>query len=47
MPKAYVNVAKKEILRMVEIGVLKELPCLVDSQWAAPSFGVPKKTGDI
>ena len=26
MPKAYKNVAKKEILRMVEIGVLKELP---------------------
>lgn len=47
MPKAYEHVARKEILRMVEIGVLKELPWHADSPWAAPSFGVPKKTGDI
>ena len=32
---------------MVDIGVLKELPWHDDSPWASPSFGIPKKTGDI
>ena len=32
---------------MVNIGVLKELPWYDDSPWTLPSFGVPKKTGDI
>ena len=32
---------------MVSIEVLKELPWHNDSPWAAPSFGVPKKTGDL
>ena len=31
----------------MSIGVLKRLPWNDDSPWAAPSFGVPKKTGDI
>ena len=47
MPKAYKNVTKEKILRMVKIGVLKELPWHDDSPWAAPLFGVPKKTRDI
>ena len=47
LPKAYEYIAKKEIQRMVDIGVLKELPWHDDSPWASPSFGIPKKTGDI
>jgi hypothetical protein len=47
LPKAYETVAKKEIERLVSIGVLKRLPWNDDSPWASPSFGVPKKTGDI
>ena len=46
-PKAYEIPAKKEIERMVKIGVLKRLPWNADSPWCAPTFGVPKKTGDI
>ena len=47
LPKAYEEAAKKEIARMVEIGVLKKLPWDDDSPWKCPTFGVPKKTGDI
>jgi len=47
LPKAYEAVAKKEIERLVSIGVLKRLPWNDDSPWASPSFGVPKKTHDI
>lgn len=32
---------------MVDIGVLTELPWHNNSPWASPSFGIPKKTGDI
>jgi hypothetical protein len=47
LPKAYEYIAKKEVERMVSIGVLQELPWHDDSPWASPSFGVSKKTGDI
>ena len=47
LPKAYEETARKEIERMVEIGVLKQLSPFEDTPWAAPSFGTPKKTGDI
>ena len=47
MPKSYLEYAKQEVERMVEIGILKKLTWDKDSPWAAPSFGVPKKTGDI
>ena len=47
LPKLYEYTAKKEIQRMVDIGVLNELLCHDDSPWASPSFGIPKKTGDI
>ena len=46
-PRAYEIPAKEEIERMVEIGVLRKLPWDDDSPWAAPTFGIPKKTGDI
>ena len=39
--------AKTEVNRMCEIDVLERLHWYDDSPWAAPSFGVPKKTGDI
>ena len=47
LPKAYEYTCKKEIQRMVNIGVLKELPWYDDSPWASPTFGIPKKTGDV
>ena len=46
-PQAYVKSAKKEIQRMVDVGILKKLRWDNDSPWCAPSFGVPKKTQDI
>lgn len=47
LPKAYHAPAKKEVERMVKIGVLKELPWNDNSPWKAPSFAVPKKTRDV
>ena len=35
---------KDEVDRLVKIGVLKKVST---SEWAAPSFGVPKKGGEI
>ena len=32
---------------MVDIGVLEELPWYDDIPWASPTFGIPKKTGDV
>jgi len=46
-PKAYQEPAKREVQRMVDIDVLEKLPFHNDSAWALPTFGVPKKTGDI
>ena len=43
LPKAYEYTCKKEIQRMVDIGVLKELPWYDDSLWASPTFGIPKE----
>ena len=47
LPKGYEYTCKKEIQRMVDIEVLKELPWFDDSPWASPTFGIPKKTGDV
>ena len=44
VPKAYEAVTKKEIDRLTSIGVLKKSH---DSEWAAPTFIQPKKTGDV
>ena len=42
--KTYEATTKKEIDRLVSIGVLKRDH---DSQWAAATFVIPKKTGDV
>jgi len=44
VPKAYENPTRKESRRFCDIGVFKEAN---ESQWAAPTFIQPKKTGDI
>ena len=44
IPQAYETTTKKELKRLEGIGVLKETP---DSEWAAPTFIQPKKTGDV
>ena len=42
--RAYRDTTKKEVKRLVEIGVLKKIN---NSEWAAPTFIQPKKTGDV
>ena len=44
VPQAYEGVTKKEITRLTCIGVLKRCH---ESEWAAPTFIQPKKTGDV
>jgi hypothetical protein len=44
IPKCYKDTTKKEIQRLCNIGVLVKCN---DSEWAAPTFIQPKKTGDI
>ena len=45
IPKCYEDTTKKEIRRLCDIGVLTS-KCN-DSEWAAPTFILPKKTGDV
>ena len=40
IPKAYENTLKDEVNRLVEVGVLKKVN---HSEWAAPTFIIPKK----
>ena len=40
IPRAHLDVFKKEVARLVELGVLKRQP---DSEWAVPTFIIPKK----
>ena len=44
IPKCYEETTKKEIQRLCNIGVLEKCN---DSEWAAPTFIQPKKTGDV
>ena len=45
--KSMEQTAKTEVNQMCEIDVLEKLHWYDDSPWAATTFGVPKKTGDI
>jgi hypothetical protein len=44
IPKCYEETTKKEIQCLCDIGVLVKCN---DSEWAAPTFIQPKKTGDV
>ena len=44
VPKAYENLTKEECARFEKDGIWYHT---IDSTWAAPSFIVPKKTGDV
>jgi transposase InsO family protein len=44
VPQAFEGVTKKEIARLTLIGVLRKCH---ESEWAAPTFIQPKKTGDV
>ncbi len=44
IPQSQVKTTKKEMGRLTDIGVFKEAS---DSEWAAPTFVQPKKTGDV
>jgi hypothetical protein len=44
VPKAYEQTTKKEIDRLTKVGVLQRNS---NSEWAAPTFIQPKKTGDV
>ena len=43
-PKAHVETLKKEVQRLCELGVLKWQP---ESEWASPSFIVPKQNETV
>jgi len=45
IPQSIIKVLKEEVDRLVSIGVLKR--CTESTQWAAPSFGIPKKNKTI
>ena len=44
IPHCYEETTRKEMKRLEKIGVFKRAN---DSEWAAPTFVVPKKTGDV
>ena len=44
VPHIYVETVKKEVKRLVELGVLVED---ANSEWAAPCFIIPKKNGQV
>ena len=44
IPRVHVETLKMEVSRLVELGVLKKVN---RSEWAAPSFIIPKKDGTI
>ena len=44
IPKSLEETTKKEMQRLTDIGVFKKT---YDSEWAAPTFVQPKKTGDV
>ena len=44
MPRVHYETLKKEVERLCEIGVLKRVN---RSQWAAPTFLIPKKDGSV
>ena len=44
VPKAYEDLLRAEVDRLCKLGVLRRAN---ESEWAAPSFGVPKKNGQI
>jgi hypothetical protein len=44
IPKAYTDTLKVEVDRLVEAGVLKQVN---RSEWAAPTFIIPKKDGSV
>ena len=44
IPKVHETTLKKEVERLVKIGVLKKIN---NSEWAAPTFIIPKKNGTV
>jgi hypothetical protein len=47
IPHIHYNTTKNEINRLVNIGVLRECSIKDNSEWGAPTFIIPKKTGDV
>jgi hypothetical protein len=47
IPHIHYNTTKNEISRLVNIGVLRECSIKDNSEWGAPTFIIPKKTGDV
>ena len=44
IPQAYLNTLKDEVKRLCKVGVLKKVN---RSEWAAPTFIIPKKDGSV
>ena len=47
VPKAFESPLRTAVQEFCNTGVLRKLSHSDDSPWASPSFGQPKKTGDI
>jgi hypothetical protein len=47
IPHIHYNTTKNEINRLAKIGVLRECSIKDNSEWGAPTFIIPKKTGDV
>jgi hypothetical protein len=47
IPHIHYDSTKKEINTLVKIGVLRECSTKDNSEWGAPTFIIPKKTGDV
>jgi hypothetical protein len=47
IPHIHYNTTKTEINRLVKIGMLRECSTKDKSKWGAPTFIIPKKTGDV
>ena len=44
IPKIHELTLKKEVNRLIKIGASKKI---INSQWAAPTFNIPKKKGTV
>jgi hypothetical protein len=47
IPHIHYKTTKNENNRLVKIGVLRECNTEDNSKWGAPTFIIPKKTGDV
>jgi hypothetical protein len=47
IPHIHYETMKKQINKLVKIGMSRECSTKDNSEWGAPKFIIPKKTGDV